>query len=206
MTRCAQHRRHLRGFSLVEVLLVLGAIGAIAVMFVPQLGSSATLSAALSAQTSASSALDAIAAAHDDAGNAPGPVCVNTATQTGIGAVTNVPTFANPCALSSLATDTRLSGAGAASKDASSVSIAAVHTGTTWRAAVSVAQSTAATEPATTCQGAVRNLPGGVETLLSYPAPAAGCSAADVLARLAAVDACPQPATPSWRTACRLPS
>lgn len=195
---------HLRGFTLLEVVLVLSLIGVFAVAVVPLLGSSAPLSADLQARTTVSLAADATATVWQASGTTPAPPC-DTAVPATQGAPHNGPMFADPCTLGATEPSITWAGATTPSTAPNIASVAATESATGWTVAVAAA-ATGDAGTLTTCQAIVRDLPGAVERFLTFPVPAAGCSAGTALAaddQARSANACTGQGQ-SWRRVCTL--
>lgn len=186
--------------------MVLAAAGTILALFVPVLGGAGPLSTAISAQTTASVTLDAVAEAHDTLAAGTLTPCEGTQPPGTPGGATNEPPFANPCVLGPLAPSVRISGAQEPSRAATTAAVAAQPSASGWLTAVTVAQAAASGDQVTACHTVLRTAPGALETFLTHPAQAGedGCSAAFALTLAAQVPNCAPGTGASWGRACDL--
>lgn len=197
------HRHHLRGFTLLEVVLVLSIGGALAVLFVPLLSNTGPMSSAIAARTSASGVIDAIGLEYSARGADPDPACLGTDIATGAGTVSTIPAFANPCSLAESTPDVEITAPTVPSADVATASVGALRSSDgTYRVAAVVAQGGAPGDPTAQCHAILRTLPGALETFVTYPSDQSPCAAAAALERLAPPDACAPGTGTSWRKAC----
>lgn len=201
----ATHSHRLRGFSLLETVLVLALTGAMAVAFVAVLGNSSPMSTALVARTAASTAADTVATVWQANGAAPGGECAAAVPAQASASAHNGPLFANPCELERTNADVSYVGATTGVTQAQVVSVATAATAEGWQVAVVAAEPAQTGETVATCAAIVRDLPSTVERYLTFPAVDSACSAAgalDVDRTARAAGACPGELGQSWRNAC----
>lgn len=189
-----------RGFSLLELVLVLTVVGVVSALFIPVIGNHQQTAAAGAARSAVSATLTAVTDAYHRAGTTDGPSCPGTADTDPHLAPSNTPGFVNPCALNTTHPHlTRPAGATTPTTD-TTVSLGARATAGTWQ--VAAVATVTDDHTADVCVGAHREFPSGQETYVTYPASTPGCTAAQVLTT--GVHTCSSGTT--WTTPCVLPT
>lgn len=148
MRRTHHQRHHLRGFSLLEVVLVMTLVGLIGALFIPVLGSSKPVADLTTARTAATNVVGVVDQVYRTHGTVPDPSCATT-----------LPAIADPCALLAADPTTPVT-TGTATTTMASVAATPHQAG--WRVAVTVALSDSGD-----CFTLLRDLPGGTETPLT---------------------------------------
>lgn len=199
MTSLSARAPHLRGvrvraFTLVEVVVVMVAMGVIAGLFMASLGSADPMTSAAQARTAVSVALDAVAAVD---GTGDSPDCAQAPT------AANLPVYANPCVLNAVGVDTHIVAADVPVR-AGQVSVTSLSVPAGPAVALVAVQES---QTGDICHAVVRVVHGGQETYVTYPAGDGACTGTSAAAAYtAAGSSCAAGTGDSWRHACALPA